>query len=58
MPRMSYGANLTDTFGPHREGAKPGDLPIGEPTKFDLLVKLKTASALALAIPPAAWRTG
>jgi putative ABC transport system substrate-binding protein len=54
---MSYGASLPDLFGraafyAHRilAGTKPGDLPVEQPTKFELVVNLKTAKALGLTI--------
>ena len=55
---MSYGANVADNFRRAADyvdrilrGAKPGDLPIQEPVKFDFVVNLKTASELGLSIP-------
>jgi len=56
---LSYGANFPDIFrraAPYVDlilrGAKPAELPVQVPTKFDLIVNLKTAKALGLTIPP------
>jgi putative tryptophan/tyrosine transport system substrate-binding protein len=56
---MSYGANFTDLFRRAGDlvdkilrGANAGDLPVQQPTKFDLIVNLKTAKALGLTMPP------
>ena len=55
---MAYGANLADMFGRAAEyvdkilrGAKPADLAVEQPTRFEMILNMKTARAFGLAIP-------
>ena len=56
---MSYGPDLVDNYRRAAayidkivKGAQPGDLPIQQPTKFQLVINLKTAKQIGLIIPP------
>jgi putative ABC transport system substrate-binding protein len=55
---MSYGASLADTYrqvgvyaGKLLRGAKPDDLPVLRPTKFELIINIQAARALGLSVP-------
>ena len=56
---LSYGPNFPALFGRAAEitdrilrGTQPGDIPVEQPTKFELVINLKTAKSIGLTVPP------